>query len=110
MTLPHKTEYPERRLQLHELLCEVLGSRNVYFQPPESIKMQYPAIVYNLDDIQNFYADNGNYLSERRYQLTLIDEDPDTDLIGKILEIPNCQYNRHYNSDNLNQDVFTLFF
>ena len=36
----------DRRNDLQKLLVEVLGSKNVYFQPPESVKMKYPAIVY----------------------------------------------------------------
>ena len=67
----------ERRLELHEILCTILGSRNVYFQPPESIKMNYPAIVYGLDDIDNQYANDGVYLSHRRYSVTVIDKNPD---------------------------------
>ena len=47
-----------RRLELHELLCETLGSRQVYFQPPVNVSMRYPAIVYSRDDIRNNFADN----------------------------------------------------
>lgn len=100
----------DRRLQLHEILCGILGSRNVYFQPPESVKMQYPAIVYSLDDIENRYADDGVYLSCRRYAITVIDKDPDSLIIGKVAALPTCRYNRHYAKDNLNHDVFTIFF
>ena len=35
------------RLDLQGLLEELLESRNVYYKPPESIKMQYPAIRYS---------------------------------------------------------------
>ena len=38
------------RLDLQKLLVELLGSDNVYFQPPPSVQMNYPAIVYKLDD------------------------------------------------------------
>lgn len=101
---------PERRLQLHEVLCEILGTRCAYFQPPESVKMNYPAIVYSLDDIENLHADDGVYLSSRKYQVIVIDKDPDSELIGKVAALPTCQYNRHYAQDNLNHDVFTLYF
>lgn len=100
----------DRRLQLHEILCGILGTRNAYFQPPESVKMNYPAIVYALDNIENTYADDGVYLSSRRYAVTVIDKDPDSLLIGKVAALPTCRYNRHYEKDNLNHDVFTLFF
>ncbi len=105
-----KTQMPERRLQLHEVLCEVLGSEHAYFQPPESVKMKYPAIVYSLDDIENVHADDGVYLSHRRYQIIVIDKDPDSEIVGRVASLPTCQFNRHYNQENLNHDVFTLYF
>jgi len=100
----------DRRLQLNETLCKILGSRNVYFQPPESIKMKYPAIVYSLSDIENLYANNGVYLSARKYTVTVIDKDPDSLIVGAVAGLPTCRYDRHYEKDNLNHDVFTLFF
>ena len=41
------------RLELHEIFCDILGSRNAYFQPPASVKMNYPAIKYSLSNIEN---------------------------------------------------------
>lgn len=99
-----------RRLQLHEVLCKILGTRNVYFQPPESIQMNYPAIVYSLDDIENVFANNGIYLSPRRYAVTVIDEDPDSSIVDKFSLLPMCRFNRSYTKDNLNHDVFELYF
>ena len=99
-----------RRLQLHEVLCELLGTRCVYFQPPESIEMDYPAIVYGLEDIDKKYANDGVYLSQRKYSVTVIDKDPDSPIVGKVAALPLCGYNRHYEKDNLNHDVFTIFF
>lgn len=99
-----------RRLQFHEILCSILGSRNVYFQPPESIKMKYPAIVYGLDNIENVHADGGVYLSHRRYSVTVIDKNPDSSIVGKVVSLPTSRFNRHYEKDNLNHDVFTIFF
>nr|DAY91638.1 MAG TPA: tail completion protein [Caudoviricetes sp.] len=100
----------KRRLELHKLLCDILESENAYFQPPETIKMNYPAIVYSRDDIDGLYADDGVYLSKRRYSVTVIDKDPDSSLVGKVAALPTCSFNRHYTKDNLNHDVFTLYF
>ena len=69
------------RLDLQTFLEELLESKNVYFQPPESVKMKYPAIVYTLDDIENVHADNRVYSSHRHYSVTVIDYDPDLSLI-----------------------------
>ena len=99
-----------RRLKLQTLLEELLGSRNVYFQPPESVKMKYPAIVYGLEDIENAFANDRVYLSKRKYLITVIDEDPDSEIVGKVSQLPACRFNRHFESDNLNHDVFILEF
>lgn len=99
-----------RRFLLHEIFCEILGTRNAYFQPPESVKMNYPAIVYGLDGIENTYANDGVYLSHRRYSVTVIDKNPDSEIVGKVAELPRCKFNRSYQKDNLNHYVFTLFY
>ncbi len=100
----------DRRLQLNEILCGILGSRNVYFQPPESVKMNYPAIAYGLDKITSTYANDGVYLSQRGYSVTVIDSDPDSLLVKKVAALPACKFDRHYEKDNLNYDVFILFY
>ena len=76
------------RLDLHELLCEVLGSRNVYYSPPESVKLKYPAIVYSRSNIENTFADDSVYKQAHLYSITIIDANPDiiiTCAYGQIL-------------------------
>ena len=98
------------RLELHEVLCSVLGNRNAYFQPPASIKMKYPAIVYKRDDIINSQANNEVYKQEKKYQLIVIDQNPDSEIVQKISKLSKIRYDRHYISDGLNHDVFTIFY
>lgn len=98
------------RLELHEVLCKILGSRNVYFQPPESVKMQYPAIVYERSDIRTLYADNNPYLQSLQYQVTVIDKNPDSEIVTGVSKLPLCRFDRHFTADHLNHDVFTLYF
>ena len=99
-----------RRLELHELLCETLGSRNVYFQPPATISMSYPAIVYKRSDIQNTHADNAPYLQTTAYDVTVIDRNPDSAIVEAVSRLPYCRFNRHFNSENLNHDVFVIYY
>lgn len=98
------------RLELHEMLCDILGSRNVYFQPPEDVKMKYPAIIYFRDNIENVFADNTIYNQHRSYQITVIDRDPDSEVVDKMSQIEMCTHNTSFASDNLNHDVFTLYY
>lgn len=100
----------EKRLQLHELLCEILGSRNVYFQPPETVMMNYPAIVYALDNIDNKHANGGVYLSNRRYTIIVIDDDPDSAMVDRMSTIPLCRFVRSYTADNLYHYIFELYY
>lgn len=99
-----------RRIQLQSKLEELLGSRHVYYQPPENLKMEYPAIRYSLSDVHATKADDISYLQSRRYELTLIDKKPDNDVLEKILQLPMCTFDRHYKSDNLNHYTFTIYY
>lgn len=99
-----------RRIEFHDILCEILESRNVYFQPPESIKMKYPAIVYSISDISNSFADNGVYNQRTLYEVTVIDKNPDNETIYKLSKMPGCHYNRRFLNDNLNHDVFLIYY
>ena len=98
------------RSELQSKLEELLGSRNVYFQPPESLKMQYPAIVYSRNPIENRFANNTVYKQSQAYQVTVIDKNPDSDLPQKLSRLPMCRHDRHFTSENLNHDVFTLYY
>lgn len=98
------------RLELQTLLEKLLGSRNVYYQPPESIKMAYPAIRYTKTKIDSKYANDKKYSKMCCYEIIVIDSNPDNKVIDDILELPYSRHDRHYKSDNLNHDVITLYF
>lgn len=101
----------DRRLELHEKLCEILGSRYVYFQPPESIKLHYPCIIYSLSNVDMKHADNFLYLHKNRYMVMVVDEDPDSKIHEDIFNtLPLCSFDRSYTSDNLNHRVLTLYY
>ena len=103
----------DRRLELHEILVDVLGSKNVYFQPPESLKIKYPAIIYHQNGGKTKFSNNGPYVVRRRYTLTFITNNPDDDTIRRIAyepRIPGITYDRHYTKDGLNYEVYSLFY
>lgn len=100
----------DRRLQLHEVLCNVLGSRNVYFQPPPNIQMQYPAIVYQRSVVSTEFADDNPYMRRKRYQVTHISRDPDDPTPDKIGALPMCVHSTFFTSENLNHDIFFIYF
>ena len=98
------------RLDLQTLLEETLGSRNVYFQPPESKKLSYPAIIYSLGNMESNYADDITYTSIRQYSVIYVTYDPDDPMIDILAKMSGCRFDRHYKSDNLNHYSYTLYF
>jgi hypothetical protein len=99
-----------QRLELQNLLIEILETDQVYFQPPPTVSMEYPCIVYRRDYESMRFADDKPYLRKKRYQITVIDRNPDSVIPDKIAELPLCTYDRFYTAENLNHDVFKLFF
>lgn len=82
----------------------------VYFQPPNNAQIEYPCIIYKLDDHRADYADNGKYNSHKRYQVTVIDRNPDSELPDQVFELPTCEFDRFFTADGLNHWVYNLFF
>lgn len=107
---PDQNQTLTRRLELHTILTDILGSNNCYFQPPESIKLNYPCIVYHRNTGKAHYADNNPYRFQYSYTVTAITKDPDSDLPRKLAGLPLCRYDRHFVADNLNHDVFVLYY
>lgn len=99
-----------RREQLHLLLVATAGHNRVYFQAPPNNMMQYPAIVYERDSRETNYANNLPYTSTKRYQVTIMDRDPDSDTPDRVAALPMSSFERHFNADGLNHDVYTLYF
>lgn len=97
------------RLKLQAELEVILGNaNNVYFQPPESIKINYPAIIYSRARIGNDFANNGVYGQKYNYQVIVLDGDPDSDLVSKVSQMDTAKHVKHYTSNNLNYDVFAI--
>jgi hypothetical protein len=97
-----------RRLQLHQLLETFVG--NVYFQPPTNVQLTYPCIVYKRDFADTKFADGKPYHHTLRYAVTVIDRDPDSAIPDKVAELPLTLFNRFYTVDNLNHNVYNVYF
>lgn len=101
----------EKRPQLHQELLNLLGSPNVYYQPPPTVQMKYPCIVYQRSTSDTTYADGYPYMVTFRYQLTYISRNPDDPMVEKLARaFPYIRIDRHFTSDNLNHDVFDLYY
>jgi hypothetical protein len=98
------------RLEFQTLLEGLGNGVTVYFQPPPDVQMAYPAIVYNRDYLTNQFADNIPYAGTIRYQVTLIDTNPDSPLHPLLRAMPMMRFVRHYTSANLNHDIYDVYF
>jgi hypothetical protein len=100
----------DKRLELQTILEDVLGSRNVYFQPPESIKLNYPCILYFRTTVTPTFANNLPYTTQKQYLVTVIDSDPDSVIPDKVQALPKTIFERHYKKDDLNHDVYKIYY
>ena len=98
------------RLEFQRILEDILGSRNVYFQPPASVHLKYPAIVYKRISIDNNQADNNVYKQDTCYEVVVIDYDPDSQIVYDISRLPKCRHTSHFVEDNLNHDAFRIYY
>lgn len=96
------------RLQLQSLLEGLTA--HVYFQPPSNVEMQFPCILYTRDDSYSEFAGNRPYIHAKRYQVTVVDRNPDSPLPDQVEELPYCRFARFFAADELNHWVFNLFF
>ena len=97
------------RLDLQDKLEELNKNRNVYFQPPSNIQMNYPAIKYEIDRIDTKFANDSSYIRNKRYTITVISKNAKPEIIDKLLDLPMCTFDRGYVADNLNHFVFTIY-
>lgn len=97
-----------KRSDLNEIFKTIVP--NVYFQPPQNVAMKYPCIVYKRAQSLAEHADNEAYLFTNRYSVTVIDRDPDSTIVESLYKLPLCRHITFFVADNLNHDVFDIFF
>lgn len=97
------------RLDLQTKLEKILGSRNVYYQPPSSVTMNYPAIVYFRKSIDKVYANDSTYRTLTPYEVIYVRKNSESEIVDRLLELPYSSYDRNYTSDNLHHDVLTIY-
>lgn len=101
----------DKRAELDDKLIEILGSGHVYFEPPESVKLSYPCIVYERSAGDTDFANNMPYRFQMRYALTVISRDVETSVLAKLaMSLPSIIYDRHFVTDGLHHDVFNLYY
>lgn len=82
----------------------------VYFQPKTNTKLTYPCITFARDQARNKFANNSPYAHTKRYQVTIMDADPDSIIPDRVAALPMSTFQRHFATDNLNHDIYSLYF
>lgn len=82
----------------------------VFFQPTTNTKLTYPCILYKRDQARNKFANNSVYSHTKRYQVTIIDQNPDSTIPDKVAALPMSTFQRNFATDNLTHDIFSLYF
>ena len=100
----------DRRLELHNILTEILQSNQVYYQPLPSVKLSYPCIIYERTPGDPMYADNRKYIKANRYQVTLIARHPEDPARTKLEDLPLSRHMTRQVVDNLYHDLFDLYY
>ncbi len=83
---------------------------NVYFQPPSNVEMVYPCIIYQRSGADTKFAGDLPYLFTNKYTLTVVDESPDSTLVDAVAALPMCTKSSFFVAENLNHDVFDIYF
>lgn len=97
------------RLDFHKKLCSILGSKQVYFQPPSSQKIYYPAIIYTQAPFDKQYADNFGYILTDHYMVTHITSKADSVVPKTLAAMPYTRQDQAYRSNGLYHTVFSVY-
>ena len=98
------------RIEFQKILESIMDGNKVYYQPPSTKTIEYPCIVYSRNNIENRYASDDVYGQNHSYTVTVIDKDPDSKYVEKLSKLPYARFSRHFTSDNLNHEVFTIYY
>lgn len=72
--------------------------------------MSYPAIVYHPDFEVRKFADNSTYDLVDRYQLTIIDQDPDSAIRAAVRRMRLITFERWFATEDLNHWIYSLHY
>ena len=99
------------RSELNAKFKEILGNNNVYFQPPESVKLKYDCIIYK--DITPFLrrANNFVYILQHKYQIHYVTSNPTSPIVDQMLhKFQLIDRVNDFVSDGLYHYIYELYF
>ncbi len=100
----------ERRIELDNKFRSIPGLEHVYFQPPESVSLKYPCLIYTISANSYRYAQNNKYYTGTRYTVKLISKNPDEPLREYLEQFRYCELASFYTVNNLNHFIYNLVY
>lgn len=103
------------RLDLQDYLKEVLGSDDVYYEPPDGARLSYPCICYQLGRMSSRAANNRpDYLEWDSYTVMYIvqealDTRDEDSTLEKLRASEGFVFDRTYVLEKLHHYVFTAY-
>lgn len=98
------------RLELQTTLEKVLGSHNVYYEPPQNLTLKYPCIVYHRESTNQERADNVGYIRHGKYELMLISKNPADPTVDRLLDLKMIDHTARFTVDGLSHDQFVIYY
>lgn len=98
---------------VRDKLYLVNNTQNVYYDPPDSIRMEYPCFRFESNNYNVTHADNKAYIKKPRWTVTYITRDVEEieTIADQMLDIfQYCNFDTSFRSDNLEHAVFNLYF
>ena len=83
--------------------------KRVLFQPPATVKLEYPCIIYKLSDMPTNWSNNLPYHWERCYEMTYITRDAQDPMVEKLIALRETKFERYFSADNLHHFVYKIY-
>jgi hypothetical protein len=96
--------------ELQEILSDLEGVTEAYFQAPGNIVLVPPYIVYEFSDELVRHADDIVYTHMNQYSVTIVTRDPDSPIPGMVRDLPFASFDRSFKAGQLYHTVYNLYF
>lgn len=102
----------QSRREFQKILESVISpyGGNVYFQPPENIKLKFPCILFEVSSMDLTHADNTLYERVIQFSVMYISKTTNEDVVDKLTALPYSWFERHFVQDGLNHYIFRIFY
>jgi hypothetical protein len=96
--------------ELQEILSDLDGVTEAYFQKPGNLTLVPPYIVYELNDEYVSRADDTIYSFMNKYSVTIVVREPDSPIPGMVRDLPFASFDRSFKAGQLYHTVYNLYF